>query len=104
VVFYTLCISVFNLALGYALAEHLQSRGMSPGWLRPDFLSRLMLPRFGRGRLEPAGDPPAEAITIHAVSSESAALSDRQPANSAELSVGATTKTGSSESVVMRSE
>ncbi len=49
-VFYTLVISLFNLALGYFLALFLQSRGISPGSLRPDFLARLNLPRFGRAR------------------------------------------------------
>jgi hypothetical protein len=47
---YTLFISVFNLALGYALALYLQSRGISPGWLRPDLFSRFGLPRFIRPR------------------------------------------------------
>lgn len=32
-VFYTLVISLFNLAIGYFLALYLQSRGVSPGWL-----------------------------------------------------------------------
>lgn len=31
-VFYTLAISVFNLALGYFLAQCLQSCGISPAW------------------------------------------------------------------------
>ena len=103
-VFYTLCISVFNLALGYALALYLQSRGMSPGWLRPDFLSRLNLARFSRDRSEPASDPPAKAMAAHSAPSESVVPFDRPSAGLAESGVGAATKAESSAPVLTRIE
>jgi hypothetical protein len=103
-VFYTLCISVFNLALGFALALYLQSRGMSPGWLRPDFFSRLKLPRFGRNQGAPASDPPAKAIATHAATTELISPFDRQPIESVEFGVGAATTTGSLEPALTRSE
>ncbi len=99
-VFYTLCISVFNLALGYALALYLQSRGMSPGWLRPDFFSRLKLPRFGRDSIESVASPTKPAIAIEAAPSESVAPFVHPSAAPAESSVGAAAKTGSSEPVL----
>ena len=102
-VFYTLCISVFNLALGYALALYLQSRGMSPGWLRPDFFSRLKLPRFGRDRHESAAEPHAPVIATQAAPSESVASFDHPWARGG-IFVGAATKTGSSEPVLTCSE
>lgn len=103
-VFYTLCISVFNLALGYALALYLQSRGMSPDWLRPDLLARLKLARFGRDRLESVADPHAPAIATHASPSESVAPFDHPSAAPAESGAGAAAKTGSSEPVLTSSE
>jgi hypothetical protein len=83
VVIYTLCISVFNLALGYAIAVRMHGRGSSTGWLRPALVSRLMVLRFGRDRLEPPADSPLATAAAPATDAncQSIAMAERNDAS-----------------------
>jgi hypothetical protein len=75
VVICTLIISVFNLALGYALALCLQSWGISPAWPR-----RLL---WRLGLLVPAGDEAGHEGRRHDETGAAAALPRGAHADSA---------------------
>lgn len=103
-VFFTLFITVFNLALGYCLALCLQSRGIAPAWpsrllerlgllnieraSSDDHGTRANLPRAAAGESATAAVMPANGVRLVAINSAKSefAADDLTPAMSSTAS------------------